>query len=46
MVVGEGNGIGLWVVDNIMKAHRGELEIFPTTADKFTQVRLLFPIHK
>jgi signal transduction histidine kinase len=40
---GEGSGIGLWVVDHIMKAHGGELEIIPTTSYGQTEVRLLFP---
>jgi signal transduction histidine kinase len=41
-VVGEGSGIGLWVVDHIMKAHSGRLEILPTNRGR-TEVRLLFP---
>ncbi len=41
-VVGEGTGIGLWVVSNIMKAHLGRLEVLPTSESR-TQVRLLFP---
>ncbi len=41
---GEGSGIGLWVVDNIMKAHQGKLIILPTTSDHRTEVRLLFPL--
>ena len=46
LVTGEGMGIGLWVVDHIMKAHGGELQIFPTTPDHITQVRLVFPIQR
>ncbi len=45
LTTGEGSGIGLWVVDNIMKAHRGHLEIVPTT-EGLTQVRLIFPASK
>jgi signal transduction histidine kinase/GAF domain-containing protein len=41
---GEGDGIGLWIVDNIMREHRGELKLFPTTADDVTEVRLYFPV--
>lgn len=42
--VGEGNGLGLWIVDNIMKAHGGELQVLPTRAgDGITEVRLAFP---
>ncbi|HEX3530134.1 MAG TPA: GAF domain-containing protein [Thermoanaerobaculia bacterium] len=42
-VTGEGSGIGLWIVDHIMKAHQGEILIIPTTADRWTEVKLLFP---
>jgi len=41
---GEGSGIGLWIVDHIMKAHGGELEIQSEKQD--TQVRLIFPSDK
>jgi signal transduction histidine kinase len=41
---GEGSGIGLWVVDHIMKGHGGELEVIPTNKKGTTEVRLLFPI--
>ena len=44
LVVGEGSGIGLWIVDEIMKAHGGVLEIIPTTPERITRIRLLFPI--
>jgi signal transduction histidine kinase len=40
----EGSGLGLWIVDNIMKAHRGELLVVPTTADDMTEVKLIFPL--
>jgi signal transduction histidine kinase len=39
---GEGSGIGLWIVDNIMKSHGGELVVVPTTADGLTEVKLVF----
>jgi signal transduction histidine kinase len=39
---GEGSGIGLWVVDNIMRAHGGELWITPTNFKGETQFRLVF----
>lgn len=42
-VKGQGTGIGLWLVDNIMRAHQGTLEIVPTDTNNFTQVRLIFP---
>lgn len=45
-VTGEGSGIGLWIVDNIMKAHGGELKVTPTTPDNLTEVRLIFPIER
>jgi signal transduction histidine kinase len=40
---GEGSGIGLWIVHNIMKAHGGELIIIPTTPDGITEIKLIFP---
>ncbi len=43
-VTGEGSGIGLWIVDHIMRAHGGELLIVPTNAVSATEVKLLFPI--
>ena len=42
-VTGEGSGIGLWLVDNIMGAHGGELEIVPTNSRNETLVQLYFP---
>jgi len=42
---GEGSGIGLWIVDQIMQAHNGSLAITPTQSGK-TDVRLVFPIVK
>ena len=30
LVTSEGSGIGLWIVDEIMKAHRGQLDVKPT----------------
>ena len=45
-ITGEGSGIGLWIVDHIMKAMGGELRIHPTTAEDLTDVRLLFPVTK
>jgi signal transduction histidine kinase len=38
-----GSGIGLWIVQNIMLAHRGDLIIEPTRNRK-TEVRLVFPL--
>jgi signal transduction histidine kinase len=42
---GEGSGIGLWIVDEIMLAHGGMLSIAPTQ-NGVTEVRLAFPIVK
>jgi signal transduction histidine kinase len=42
-VTGEGSGIGLWLVDNIMKAHGGELLCAPTNAEGWTEFKLVFP---
>ncbi|HEX7957627.1 MAG TPA: GAF domain-containing protein, partial [Pyrinomonadaceae bacterium] len=44
LTTGEGSGIGLWVVDHIMRAHGGLLEIIPTTDEGTNEVRLLFPV--
>jgi signal transduction histidine kinase len=42
---GEGNGIGLWIVDHIMRAHGGALDILPTRPnDGLTEVRLIFSV--
>jgi signal transduction histidine kinase len=40
---GEGSGIGLWIVDEIMRAHGGRLAITPTQ-NGVTEVRLVFPV--
>jgi signal transduction histidine kinase len=42
-VTGEGSGIGLWIVNNIMEVHKGELHIIPTTAAHRTEIKLIFP---
>ena len=39
---GEGAGIGLWIVDQIMRAHGGWLDILPTNERGFNEFRLLF----
>lgn len=46
MVTGEGSGIGLWVVDRIMKAHEGAILISPTDTSNQTSVRLEFPVRE
>jgi PAS domain S-box-containing protein len=38
-----GKGIGLWIVDNIMKAHGGAIEVKATTEQGETEIRLVFP---
>lgn len=43
---GEGSGIGLWIVQNIMDIHRGHLEIVPTDSKNQTQVKLIYPSNK
>ena len=40
LVTGEGGGIGLWVLDNIMKAHGGGLQIFETNTEGITELRI------
>jgi signal transduction histidine kinase len=42
VTTGEGSGIGLWIVDNIMQAHNGELVVIPTTANGVTEIKLVF----
>jgi len=44
--VAEGEGLGLWIVSEIMKAHGGRVEIIPTMPhpENTTQVRLWFPL--
>ena len=42
---GEGSGIGLWIVDNILKAHEGDLVIVPTVRNQ-TEVKLVFPVRQ
>ena len=43
LVTGEGSGLGLWIVDHIMTAHGGRIEVNPTTRDHKTRFTLLFP---
>jgi signal transduction histidine kinase len=43
---GEGSGIGLWIVENIMEAHNGELIVVPTTSNGVTEIKLVFPLSK
>jgi signal transduction histidine kinase len=38
---GEGSGIGLWIVKNIMRVHNGLLGVSPSLAGR-TEIRLLF----
>lgn len=40
----EGSGIGLWIVDHIMKAHGGSLHIAATKPDGITEITLVFPL--
>jgi signal transduction histidine kinase len=43
-VTSEGSGIGLFIVDRVMFAHNGKLEIIPWNNEELTEVKLLFPI--
>jgi signal transduction histidine kinase len=45
LVTGEGTGIGLWIVDNIMKAHSGSVIVRPTSSAGLTSIQLVFPSH-
>lgn len=40
---GEGSGLGLYIVDRILKAHGGELRVQPTNSKGWTLVEMLFP---
>lgn len=40
----EGNGIGLWLSDQIMRAHDGRLVITATDERYYTDVRMIFPL--
>jgi signal transduction histidine kinase len=46
LVTGEGSGIGLWLLDHILRAHEGDLEMLPTDEQGLTTVRLLLPCVK
>lgn len=41
-VTGEGNGLGLFIVDKIMQAHGGELQLLPTDSKGMNDCRLIF----
>jgi signal transduction histidine kinase len=41
LTTGEGSGIGLWIVNQIINAHGGDLEIIPTTEGR-TDIKLIF----
>lgn len=40
----EGSGIGLYLVSEILAAHKGHLEILATNSQGITEFRLLFPL--
>lgn len=42
LATGQGSGIGCWFADQVMRAHGGHLELFATTSNKLTEVRLQF----
>lgn len=44
LVTGEGSGIGLWIVHNIMAAHGGTLVISPTNAQAENEIKLVFSV--
>lgn len=43
-VTAEGSGLGLYIVDQVMTAHKGRLEIIPLNTDGLTEVKLIFPV--
>jgi len=40
----EGEGVGLWMTSQIMAAHNGRMEVFPTDQAGYTEIRLVFPL--
>jgi signal transduction histidine kinase len=42
LIVAEGQGIGLWLVDQLMKAHGGELQIISPNKYRENEIRLAF----
>lgn len=46
LISSEGRGIGLWIVDNILRSLGGRLEIRPTTPEGETKVSLYFPVSR
>ena len=40
---GEGSGIGLWLVNNIIKAHKDRLRVCPTSPTGLTEVDIVIP---
>ncbi len=43
-ITASGSGIGLWLADNILKAHGGRLQTIATNSQRITEFRLLLPI--
>jgi len=43
-VTGEGSGLGLWITNAIVAAHKGSVRAIPTAADGRTEVRLNLPL--
>ena len=43
-VTAEGSGIGLYIVDRVMAAHHGKLEIIPVNNEYMTEVKLVLPV--
>jgi signal transduction histidine kinase len=43
---GDGTGIGLWIVDHIMRAHDGQLLVIPSNPEGMTEFKLMFPVQE
>ncbi len=41
-----GHGIGLWIVNEVMKSHYGSLEPVPTNNEGWTEFRMFVPVEK
>ncbi len=43
-ITSDGSGLGLYLVDNIMQAMHGKLDVIPTDSGGWTRVRIVFSI--
>jgi signal transduction histidine kinase len=43
LCTGGGSGLGLWIADNLMRAHKGRVVVSPTTSQGVTEISLILP---